>query len=167
VIVPQQNVMTDMGVGAAPSAELRRVQVRGWRIWIVPLKQLLGGPVGAVLGGLCFGAWTAWANWDAGWGQALRSAAGQFCASALLTWSDARIMDWLFHRFHRRWAGATVAATGSLIGSYSLVIGVHWLIGTPHILLTLLPGMVPTVAYTVIYTTLLIHGRSHRHLGSE
>ncbi len=40
--------------------------------------------------------------------------------------------------------------------TYTLLIGVHRLIGTPHILLTLAPGFVPTVSFCVLYPLLLL-----------
>ena len=128
--------------------------------WLQSFRRFIGGPSGAVLGGLAFAVWAALVNRDAGSVQALRSGTGQFLTSAALTWGDARLMDWVFHRFKRPWLGAGTAVVGSLTMSYSLVIGVHYLLHTPHILLTLLPGVVPTLAYTFIYAGLLVHGRA-------
>lgn len=125
------------------------------------LRHFLGSPLAALLGALLLAAWAAWVNLDAGWPQALRSGLGQFALSAVLTWVDARVMDWLFVRCGGRWPGALAAATGSLSGTYALVICTHRQLDTPHILVTLLPGLVPTIAYTLIYTALLLRGHHH------
>jgi hypothetical protein len=125
------------------------------------LRRFMGGPTGAVLGGLLFAAWAAVVNRDGGAYVSLRSSCGQFLASTTLTLVDARVMNGLFARFQSPPVAAAVAAIGSLVMTYGLVVGVHLAIGTPHILLTLLPGIPPTLGFTAVYTLLLLRERAH------
>jgi hypothetical protein len=124
-------------------------------VW-TQLRRFVASPLGAALGGVLFAAWAALVNRDGGVYVSLRSSFGQFFVSSLLTMFDARLMDRLFHRFPNPRTGALMAAAGSLIGTYVLVIGVHGAIGTPHILLTILPGLPPTLGFTAMYTMLLL-----------
>lgn len=120
------------------------------------LRHFIGSPVGAVLGGVLFAIWAAFVNRDGGAFVSLRSSAGQFLASTALTLVDARLMNDLFRRCRSRRLGALAACAGSLAFTYGLVIGVHLLIHTPHIFLTILPGIPPTLGYTFLYTLLLL-----------
>lgn len=120
------------------------------------LRHFIGSPAGAVLGGVLFAIWAAFVNRDGGELVSLRSSAGQFLASTTLTLIDARLMIALFHRSGGRKIGALSAAVGSLVFTYGLVIGVHLIIHTPHIFLTILPGIPPTLGYTFLYTLLLL-----------
>ena len=160
--------MSDGGAGLAMDAALNesaRAPQRSLPWWLgfsqsgnvwTRLRHFIGSPAGAVLGGLLFAAWAALVNRDGGTVVSLRSSAGQFLVSTTLTLIDARFMMLLFERSRQRWLGALQAAIGSLVFTYGLVIGVHLLIHTPHIFLTILPGIPPTLAYTFMYTGLLL-----------
>lgn len=131
---------------------------RSANLW-TRLRHFIGSPVGAVLGGVLFAMWAAFVNRDGGSLVSLRSSAGQFLASTTLTLIDARLMLALFHGCRDRRLGALSASIGSLVFTYTLVIGVHLLIRTPHIFLTILPGIPPTLGYTLLYTLLLLRER--------
>jgi hypothetical protein len=128
---------------------------RSTNMW-TRLRHFVGSPAGAVLGAVLFALWAALVNRDGGVYVSLRSSSGQFFASVALTVLDARLMMVLFHCCSQRRLGAALALIGSLVFSYGLVIGVHLALGTPHILLTILPGVPPTVGFTVVYTLLLL-----------
>lgn len=132
--------------------------VEAQRRRIDAVRRFLGSGLGALLGALLLAAWAAWVNLDAGPAQALRSGLGQFALTAALTWLDARAMDFLFVRCGKGWPGAIAASSGSLAGTYALVIYTHHQLDTPHIFFTLLPGLLPTICYTLVYTALLLRG---------
>ena len=87
---------------------------------------------------------------------ALRIGATHFAMSTGLTLAGVAIMNHLFDLAREPRRGALLAGCGSLAFTYTLLIGVHSLIGTPHILLTLTPGFVPTVSFCVLYPSLLL-----------
>ncbi len=120
------------------------------------LRHFVGSPLGAVLGGMLFAAWAAFANRDGGTFVSLRSCGGQLFASAALTFIDARLMDRVFRLGGGGSAGAAIAAVVSLVFTYALIVGVHLALHTPHILLTLLPGMPPTLGFSLMYALLLL-----------
>jgi hypothetical protein len=128
---------------------------RSANLW-TRLRHFIGSPAGAVLGGILFAIWAAFINRDGGTLVSLRSSAGQFLLSTTLTLIDARLMLSLFRSCRHPALGAFLSASGSLLFTYILVIGVHLLIGTPHIFLTVLPGIPPTLGYTFMYTLLLL-----------
>jgi hypothetical protein len=120
------------------------------------LRRLMDSPLGAVLGGACYGSWAGFANWSAGAHAALRIAFIHFLMSSGLTLAGVAIMNRLFRIARRPRNGAVIAFCGSMAFTYALLIGVHTLIGTPHILLTLAPGFIPTVSFCVVYPLLLL-----------
>jgi hypothetical protein len=123
-------------------------------VWSL-LRRFIGSPAGALLGGMLFAAWAAFANRDGGPYVSLRSCLGQCFISASLTFVDARLMNRVFRLADGGRVGAVCAAAASLVLTYTLVIGVHMVLHTPHILLTVLPGMPPTVGFSLMYAALL------------
>jgi hypothetical protein len=142
-----------------PDMTVAVVALPATQIW-TRLRLFIGGPVGAVLGGVLFAAWAAAVNRDGGMFVSLRSSCGQFLVSVTLTLIDAQLMTLLFQRCRDHRMGAAVAAIGSLGFTYALVIGVHLMLRTPHIFLTILPGLPPTLGYTAMYTLLLLRERA-------
>lgn len=151
---PMVELLEPVDAAQPPLAEWLGVS-RSVNLW-TRLRHFIGSPAGAVLGGVLFALWAAFVNRDGGTFISLRSSAGQFLVSTVLTLIDARLMLALFQGCAERYTGAVVAAVGSLVFTYALVIGVHAFLGTPHIFLTLLPGIPPTLGYTFLYTTLLL-----------
>lgn len=145
-----------------PRVDVERLQqkVLASRRW-AQLRHFIGSPTGAALGGILYAAWAAVVNSDGGLFVSLRSSFGQFLLSTLLTIFDARLMHRLFVGVGGGRAGALTAAIGSLFISYAVVIGGHHLIGTPHIFWTILPGVPPTLGFTLFYTLLLSREHSH------
>ncbi|WP_051361907.1 hypothetical protein [Solimonas soli] len=120
------------------------------------LRRLMDSVFGAVLGGACYGSWATFANWSAGAPHALRIGVTHFAMSTGLTLSGVMIMNRLFALSRAPRLGAALAFGGSMAFTYALLIGVHALIGTPHILLTLAPGFVPTLSFCTLYSLLLL-----------
>ncbi len=154
-VAPPMTGMNETAVGTTRSSSEWLGFSPSANLW-TRLRHFIGSPAGAVLGGVLFAIWAAIVNRDGGELVSLRSSAGQFLASTTLTLIDARLMIALFHRSGGRKIGALSAAVGSLVFTYGLVIGVHLVIHTPHIVLTILPGIPPTLGYTFLYTLLLL-----------
>ena len=55
---------------------------------------------------------------------------------------------------NRTWRPA-LSITGSLTLTYTLLISVHLFLGTPSILLTLAPGLAPTIGFAFTYAMLM------------
>lgn len=124
--------------------------------WLSKLFRLMDSPLGAVLGGACYGAWALLVNLGAGWPQALRSGGAHWAMSATITWGSVLLMRWLFNLGRDPLRGALLSTFGSLVATYAILLTVHGLIGTPHILLTLAPGLLPTIAFAVTFSGLLL-----------
>jgi hypothetical protein len=130
------------------------------------LRRLMDSVFGAILGGACYGSWATFANWSAGAAAALRIGATHFAMSTGLTLAGVAIMNHLFALSRDPRRGAVLAFGGSMAFTYTLLIGVHRLIGTPHILLTLAPGFIPTLSFCVLYPLLLLRqSRERRQRG--
>lgn len=124
------------------------------------LHQLMDSAFGAVLGGAAYGGWAVFANWQAVGQAAWRIGGAHFAMSTALTWSGVRVMSWLFGRVSEPALGALLAGLGALAATYGLLVPVHLALGTPHLLLTLAPGMGPTLAFCVLYSLLLFNQSS-------
>lgn len=126
------------------------------------LRRLLDSPLGAVLGGAVYGSWAVWVNLVAGLGAALRIGTAHWAMSTGLTLIGVKLMNRLFRCSGDPRRAALCAFAGSLALTYMLLLGVHLALGTPHILLTLAPGLLPTIAFTALYSLLLL-----RHAGQH
>lgn len=127
------------------------------------LHRLAESPLGAVLGGMIYGGWATFAHWMYGLSWALRVGAVHFALTTGLTFMGVQLMNRLFGLAAHPLGGALVAALGSLVTTYGLLIGVHSLIGTQQILLTLAPGLIPTLAFTLGYSWLLFRRGRESH----
>ena len=121
------------------------------------LRRLMDSPLGALLGGACYGGWAVFANWAAaGHEAALRIGATHWAMSTGLTLIGVGLMNRLFRLGGGGRRGAALAFCGSMLCTYALLLSVHWAIGTPHILLTLAPGLLPTIGFCTVYSLLLL-----------
>lgn len=124
------------------------------------LRRLMDSPLGAILGGAVYGGWAMFANASAGSAAALRIGAAHFAMSCGLTLAGVTVMNRLFAMARRPQTGAALAFCGSMALTYTLLIGVHTALHTPHLLLTLAPGFIPTLSFCVLYSLLLLrHAR--------
>jgi hypothetical protein len=135
--------------------------------WIDRLHALVDSPWGAVLGGALYGSWAVVANVSHGAWTALRVGLIHFAMSTGLTFAGVRLMSGFFGLARRPQQGALLAACGSLATTYGLLIGVHHAIGTPEIFLTLLPGILPTLGFTLGYSLLLLRKANARQPTTE
>lgn len=120
------------------------------------LYRLMDSPLGAVLGASVYGLWAFFVNRDAGLSHAAQIGFTHWMMSVAITLGCVTLMRNLFWLPARPRHGALLSIAGSLLATYSLLISVHLYIGTPNILLTLAPGMLPTLGFAVVYSGLLL-----------
>lgn len=109
----------------------------------------------ALLAGTVQGCWAAFANHEHGAMIALRAGLAQAAVSALGGATMTLLMEWLFSLPRRRWARFAASALGSIAVFGTLIVGVHWLRGTPNLLRTIaLPGTILPI-YAVVYSAAL------------
>ncbi len=120
------------------------------------LYRLMNSPFGAVLGGLVYGLWALGVNRHAGWPHAAVIGCAHWAMSVVITMGCVALMRTLFWLPRSPRNGALLAAGGSLLLTYTLLITVHTMIGTPNILVTLAPGMLPTIGFAVVFSSLLL-----------
>lgn len=125
-------------------------QGRAWQ-----LRRLTDGALGAVLGGLFYGAWAVWANGDAGAREALCIGSVHWLTSAGLTYFGTAAMRGCFGLARQPNLGALLAFAGGLTLTYGVLLLVHESMGTPHILLTLAAGVLPNLLFCSGYALLL------------
>jgi len=118
--------------------------------------RLMDGLTGACLGALFYGSWGVFANAAHGMDIALRSGSAQGTMSFVVTLTGTTLMHRLYAGAGARGWRATRAILGALGIIYGLIIGVHWWLGTPEILLTLAPGLPITIGFCLIFTISLV-----------
>ena len=124
------------------------------------LYRLMDSPLGAVLGAMVYGLWAFYANRAAGLPHAALIGFTHWMMSVAITMGCVALMRTLFWLPSRPRVGALLSVAGSLLATYTLLLGVHLYIGTPNILLTLAPGMLPTIGFAVVYSGLLLRESS-------
>lgn len=120
------------------------------------LRQLTSSFAGAVLGGLIYAIWAVAVNWDAGPAMALRAGTAHWLMSTFLTYYGTALMRVFFDAGSQALDGAILAMLGGLAFTYSVLIGVHHAIGTPHLALTLAAGVIPNLLFCGGYSLLLL-----------
>ena len=118
--------------------------------------RLMDGLTGATLGALFYGGWGVFANSAHGAAIAVRAGCAQGAMSFVVTLTGVTLMRRLYGRSGHPLTRGARAALGALAVIYSLIVGVHLLVGTPEILLTLAPGLPITIGFCLIFTASLI-----------
>jgi hypothetical protein len=128
-----------------------------WMRHVWPLLAPFFTPLGSSLfGAVSYGLWTFAVNVSAGgYFIATRSGLIHACMSFCITYSSVLIMPAVFKRARTPLQGALLGATTTLLLTYLLLISVHLYIGTPHILWTLAPGLLPTIGFDSVYSAIL------------
>lgn len=119
--------------------------------WGRHLLSLADGLSGACIGFVFYGLWTLWANGEHGLTIAARAALLHGSLSFIVTFSGTWLMKTLHRGTAPAWWRFWRAVCGTLISLYTLIVGAHWLNGTPEILLTLAPGFPITVIFCVSF----------------
>lgn len=120
------------------------------------LFRLMDGYTGASLGALFYGSWGVFANHAHGWAPALRAGLAQGAMSFIVTLTGVTLMKWLFRQPGPWWMRASYSVLGALVIIYGGIVGVHWQLGTPEILLTLAPGLPLTIGFCCVFTATLV-----------
>ena len=115
------------------------------------LRRLAGsGTVHVLFAFLVMGGWAVFANRGHAMPQPLYSGLLQGAVSAVLTLFLKSVIDALSRRFNgitRFWAPPLIAC----LGSASLLVGLHALIGTPEIASTIAVPLLVSTSYASIY----------------
>lgn len=119
------------------------------------LRRLTDSAGGALLGALPYALWAGFVNAPAGTAMALRAGLTHALVSATLTYVDAANMRYCFALGRTPVQRIAYAFGGGLALTYAVLITAHWLIGTPHIALTLAAGVIPNLLYGGGYALLL------------
>lgn len=120
------------------------------------LRRLMDGWTGAMLGALAYALWALAVNWSEGVALAGRIALTHWVMSTLLTVYGTAVMRACSGFGRSTGERALCAFVGGMSLTYVVLIGVHLLIGTPHIALTLAAGVIPTTLFCGGYTLLLM-----------
>ncbi len=118
--------------------------------------RLMDGLTGACLGALFYGSWGVFANSAHGVEIALRSGAAQGAMSFVVTLTGTTLMHRLYAGAGAVWWRSVRAVFGALGMIYGLIVGVHWWLGTPEILLTLAPGLPITIGFCLVFMLSLV-----------
>ncbi len=119
------------------------------------LRRAADSFAGAVFGALVYAAWATFANWDAGAKLALGIGLSHWLTSTFITYSGTGVMRHFFAAATTPRDGAVLAFVAGLAYTYLVLLTVHYAIGTPHIPLTLLAGVIPNVLFCFSYALLL------------
>lgn len=129
------------------------------------IHRRLDGPLGALIGGAAYGSWAFYANLSAGVRRAALIGVAHLLASFTLTFSGVKVMNALYAWARAPWRGAS-AFCGSMALTYGVLLAVHSALGTPHVLLTLAPGLLPTIGFCAGYTLLLFRAARRQEMVS-
>lgn len=111
--------------------------------------------IAAIAALLAYGAWAFWVNsqysttagWRAGLVQGVYAFVLTLCSSLLYEFLFSRMRDWHLRKFKCLAAGMTL--------QFVTAYGIHWQVGTPAILVTILPGLAIGSVYATFYLLLL------------
>lgn len=120
-------------------------------LWRLAFR-IMDGLSGACLGFLFYGAWATWVNWPHGEWVAWRSGLAQGVMSFAVTLGGVLLMRALFQVPGPVWLRTACAALGSLAAIYAGILSVHFVLGTPEVFLTLLPGLPVTIAFCLVFS---------------
>lgn len=96
----------------------------------------------ALLAFVIWGGWTYYANAQAGYWTALISACAQGLFSMVMTFFMGYLTCFFFVRLTHPMAQLLMPATLILTLSGTCLTVLHWLVGTPEIILTIMPALI-------------------------
>ena len=122
-------------------------------------RSLLAG----VAGFIGYGGWAWYANLAHGDFIAMRSGLVQGSYSLVLTFLMTLVTEFMYARF--RTMPAAVPLTTALISVVLFVsaYSIHMIVGTPEILMTIMPGWIIGSIYTFVYILGLQRSGAHLH----
>ena len=102
---------------------------------------------------IAYGGWAAYANHRYGLTTALVSALAQGTISFLVTAFMTLILEAIFYRFAAGALRFVVTAIGAQVVVALVTFTVHYVVGTPEIIVTMTPSFIVSSIYSVVYTT--------------
>ena len=107
--------------------------------------------IAAIAGFVAYGGWAFFANVAHGSDMATRAGWVQGSYSFVLTFVMTYVTEWLYRLFSRVPMGMMWTVVLVSIILFSSAYSIHLLVGTPEILMTILPGFVIGTIYTAVY----------------
>ena len=98
-----------------------------------------------------WGGWTAYINHNHGLTTSLISGSAQGIQSAISTFFGTVFIEWLYKRFGHLKAGAFIVGTITSANSLLIMLLLHYIVGTPEILLTIAPVITMATLYCYSY----------------
>ena len=117
----------------------------------LPKSPLLRSLLAGLAGFVAYGGWAYYANSAHGGEIAMRSGLVQGTYSLVLTFLMTLVTEWLFIAFARLPGRVGVATVVISVVLFLSAYGIHMLVGTPEILMTIVPGWIIGSIYTTIY----------------
>jgi hypothetical protein len=121
-------------------------------LWQSSETQGLFTALAALLG---YGSWAAWCNHEFGALSTIKAFAAQGSFAFAATLSLTLLAASLYRRLGRTYQALTLAFICCFIISLTVPASIHWLIGTPKILASMLPGLLCGSVYLLSYLLLL------------
>ena len=100
-----------------------------------------------------YGGWAAYANRAYGLATAFKAAVTQGAISFLVTLFMTLILEFIFHSIGPKFLRFIVTAVGTQTVVAVMTFTVHYIVGTPEILVTMAPSFIVSSTYSILYTT--------------
>ena len=111
------------------------------------LRSALAGGAGFVV----YGGWAVYANIEHGTTIGIRSGLVQGTYSLVLTFIMTLVTEWLFAMLAGLRLGRSIVIVVVCLMLFVTAYGIHVVVGTPEILMTIVPGFIVGSVYTTIY----------------
>jgi len=122
-------------------------------------KSLTRSFISALTGLIFYGGWAYFVHYDYGFTIAIKAFFTQGLISFFITLVLTHFMELLFHRFKSRrlgyWLTAIIASVLVVLISFTTNV----IVGTPEVIMTILPGSLISTLYSFSYARLLAHIR--------
>lgn len=102
---------------------------------------------------IAYGGWAVYANYRHGLATSLVSALTQGIISFLVTAFMTLILEAIFYRFAAGALRIVVTAVGAQAAVALVTFTIHYVVGTPEIIVTMTPSFIVSSIYCVVYTT--------------
>lgn len=120
-------------------------------------KSLTRSLISALTGLFFYGGWAYFVHYDYGFIVAIKAFCTQGLISFTITLVLTHFMEVLFQRFNSSrvgyWLTASIASILVVVVSYTTNV----IVGTPEVIMTILPGSLISAVYSFSYARLLTH----------
>lgn len=106
----------------------------------------------AVVATAAFVAWGIYANWDHNVGQIAQVAVTQGIVSFVATWTTSEVLVFFYRKLFKKPGAVWWTSILSYLSTYSIILLVHWIAGTPEFWPTVLPGMFTGLGFCALYS---------------